>query len=150
MDAGLAPGTGTPSPRWEHLDRGTERVVRGSGRTVEEALEQAAVALCALVADPSTVEVREEVTVECDARDFDHLLANWLRAVIHNMAARRLRFRCFAVRLDGWRLFASAFGEHLDPARHQGAVDPRGFSLAGPSVRRDADGRWTAECEVDV
>lgn len=149
MDAGLVPGAGASPPRWEHLTRGAERVVRGSGRTPEEALEQAAVALCALVADPSTVEVREEVTVGCDARDLDHLLADWLGAVLHNMAARRLRFRCFAVRLDGWRLFGSAFGEHVDPERHQGALELRGVCLVGHGVRREADGRWTAECEVE-
>jgi SHS2 domain-containing protein len=148
MDTGLATGAqGTP-PRWEHLTRGTEQRVRGNGRTPDEALEQAAVALCALVADPLTVEVREEVSIECDAHDLDSLLANWLRSVIHNMAARRLRFRCFAVRLDGWHLFGSAYGEHLDPARHQGSLELRGVSLAGCTVRRQPDGRWTAECEV--
>jgi SHS2 domain-containing protein len=150
MDAGLVPGAEAAPPRWEHLTRGAARVARGSGRTVEEALEQAAVALCALVTDPSTVEVREEVTVGCDAHDLDHLLADWLRALLHNMAARRLRFRCFAVRLDGRRLFGSAFGEHVDRARHPGAADVRGASLSRPSVRRDADGRWTAECEVHL
>jgi SHS2 domain-containing protein len=108
------------------------------------------VALCGLVADPATVEVREEVEVECDASDLDHLLADWLGAVLHNMAARRLRFRCFAVRLDGRRLFGHAFGEHMDPARHHGVLTPRRVSFTRPAVRRSADGRWTAECEVQV
>ncbi len=148
MDTGLAPGAAGAPPRWEHLTGGTEPRVRGNGRTPDEALEQAAVALCALVTDPAMVEVREEVSLECDGHDLDSLLANWLRAVIHSMAARRLRFRCFAVRLDGWHLFGYAYGEHLDPERHRGALELRGVSLAGPTVRRLADGRWTAECEV--
>ncbi|MCP3143914.1 archease [Pyxidicoccus xibeiensis] len=148
MDVGLAPGAA--APRWEHLTRGTERVVRGNGRSPEEAFEQAAVALCALVADPAAVEVREEIPVECDAPDRERLLADWLRAVIQLMAARDLRFRCFAVRLDGRHLFGLAFGEHVDRARHPDAVDVRGVTLVGPSVRRTADGRWTAECEVEV
>lgn len=151
MDTGgLAPGAGATPPRWEHLTHGTQLRVRGNGRTPEEALEQAAVALCALVADPMAVEVREEVEVECNAHDLDALLADWLRAIIHNMAARRLRFRCFAVRLDGWHLFGLAYGEHLDPARHQGSLALRGVSLVGPTVRRQADGWWTAECGVQV
>ncbi|WP_240359273.1 archease [Pyxidicoccus trucidator] len=150
METGLAPGTGAAPPHWEHLTRGTEQRVRGNGRTPDEALEQAAVALCALVADPAAVEVREEVEVECDAHDLDSLLANWLRSIVHNMAARRLRFRCFAVRLDGWHLFGLAYGEHLDPERHQGALGLRGVSLVEPTVRRTEDGRWTAECKVEV
>ena len=139
MDAGTLSST-----------QATARTVRADGRTPEEALEQAAVALCGLVADPASVEVREEVSVECDARDLDHLLADWLGAVLHNMVARRLRFRCFAVRLDGRRLFGHAFGEHVDPARHHGALGLRRMSFFRPTVRRSADGRWTAECEVQV
>ena len=149
MDAGPMPTVGASPPRGEHSNRGSERVVRGRGRSAEEALEQAAVALCARVADPASVEVREEVSVECEARDLDHLLADWLGAIVHNMAARRLRFRCFAVRLDGWRLFGHAFGEHQDSQRHQGPLELRGLSLVGARVRREADGHWTAECEVE-
>jgi SHS2 domain-containing protein len=145
------PDTASVPARWEHLTRGTQRMVRGEGRTPEEALEQAAVALCALVTDPSRVEVREEVEVECgDAADLDGLLADWLHGLLHNMAARRLRFRCFAVRLDGRRLFGLAFGEHVDPARHGAAGGVRGLLPDSATVRRGADGRWTAECGVEV
>lgn len=150
MDAGLMPDTQGVPPRWEHLLRGPQQVVRGEGRSPEEALEQAAVALCALVTDPASVEVREEVEVECDAADLDRLVADWLGSVLHNMAARRLRFRCFAVRLDGRRLYGLAFGEHVDPARHAASGSVRGVLPAGASVRRVADGRWTAECAVEV
>ncbi|MCY1018706.1 archease [Pyxidicoccus sp. MSG2] len=148
MDAGPVPGAGAPMPRGEHPAQGMTRTVRGVGRSPEEALERAGVALSALVADPASVEVREEVLLECDARDLDHLLADWLGSIVHNMAARRLRFRCFAVRLDGRRLFGNAFGEHVDPARHHGALSLRRVSFARPTVRRSADGQWTAECEV--
>jgi SHS2 domain-containing protein len=148
MDAGPVPGAGASLPRGEHPAQGMTRTVRGVGRSPEEALERAGVALSALVADPATVEVREEVSLECDARDLDHLLADWLGAIVHNMAARRLRFRCFAVRLDGRRLFGNAFGEHVDPERHHGALGLRRVSLARPTVRRSAEGQWTAECEV--
>ncbi|HZI11474.1 MAG TPA: archease [Myxococcus sp.] len=151
MEAGLMPGTGAGPARWEHLGQGPRRVVRGEGRSPEEALEQAAVALCALVTDPASVEVREEVEVECDgAVDLDGLLAGWLRALLHDMAARRLRFRCFAVRVDGRRLFGLAFGEHVDPARHGAAGSVRGVVPDSAAVRRVADGRWTAECGVEV
>jgi SHS2 domain-containing protein len=148
MDAGPIPGAGATPPRGEHPAPGMARTVRGEGRSEEQALEQAAVALCALVADPATVEVREEVEMECDAKDLDHLLADWLGAIVHNMSARRLRFRCFAVRLDGRHLFGHAFGEPMDPVRHHGTLSLRRVSLARPTVRRSADGRWMAEFEV--
>lgn len=141
---------GTPRPRWEVFTRDGELGVRGEGRTPEVAFEQAALALCTRVTDPSTVEVREEVEVVCEAVDRSELLAEWLRSVVQWMASRQLRFRCFAVRLDGPRLFGHGFGEPLDPSRHRPSRDVRGLALTGPTVRRSADGRWSAECEVDI
>ncbi|MCP3102564.1 archease [Myxococcus sp. K15C18031901] len=143
-----------PPPRsgasWEDVTRGDARWVRGRGRTPEVAFEQAAVALCARVADPAAVEVREEVPVTCEPADLDRLLADWLRALVHLMASRELRFHCFVVRMDGRRLFASAFGERLDPARHGARAQVRGATVSDPRVRRGADGQWVAECEVEV
>ncbi|GHG78514.1 archease [Comamonas sp. JC664] len=147
--AGPAVTPGAPA-RWEHVTRGSERWVRGRGRSLEAAFEQAAVALCALVEDPSAVEVREEVELECASPEPDRLLADWLRAVVHTMASRHLVFRCFAVRRDGTRLFGHAFGEPLDRARHPFARDVRGVSLVDTRVWRGADGLWTAECEVEL
>ncbi|WP_426755770.1 archease [Myxococcus sp. Y35] len=137
-------------PYWEHLMRGSERLVRGRGRSLEQAFEQAAVALCALVVDPAAVEVREEVELVCDSPAVDRLLADWLRAVVQKMASRHLVFRCFAVRMDGPRLFGHAFGETLDRERHAFARDVRGVSLVGSRVWQGADGLWTAECEVEL
>ncbi|AKQ70468.1 Archease [Myxococcus hansupus] len=147
--AGPAATPGTPAC-WEHVTRGSERLVRGRGRSLEVAFEQAAVALCALVEDPSTVEVREEVELVCESPELDRLLADWLRAVVHKMASRHLAFRCFAVRMDGTRLFGHAFGEPLDREQHPFAGDVRGVSLVDAHVWQGADGLWTAECEVEL
>ncbi|WNZ61953.1 MULTISPECIES: archease [Myxococcus] len=150
METGQASAAREAMPRWEHLTRGSERVVRGRGRSLEESFEQAAVALCALVVDPASVEVREEVELVCEATAPERLLADWLRAIVHKMAARRLCFRCFAVRMDGTRLFGHAFGEPLDRERHPFARDVRGVSLVDTRVSQGADGLWTAECEVEL
>ncbi|MCE9671682.1 archease [Myxococcus stipitatus] len=155
--SGVATGGARPVPpppaagaSWEVFTRGDARWLRGRGCTPEVAFEQAAVALCARVTDPAAVEVHEEVPVACEPGDLDGLLADWLRAVVHLMASRQLRFHCFVVRMDGRRLFGSAFGEPLDPVRHGARVRVRGVTVSGPRVRRGADGQWTAECEVEV
>ncbi len=150
METGQASAAREAVPRWEHLTRGSERVVRGRGRSLEEAFEQAAVALCALVVDPTSVEVREEVELTCEATAPERLLADWLRAIVQKMAAHRLGFRCFAVRMDGKCLFGHAFGEPLDRERHASARDVRGVSLVDTRVFQGADGLWTAECEVEL
>ena len=66
------------------------------------------------------------------------------------MATRRMLFARFEVRLEGLRLAAQAWGEAVDPARHQPAVEVKGASYAGLKVARTGAGLWVAQCIVDV
>lgn len=104
--------------RWEHYEHGAEIGVRGFGETKAEAFAQAALALTARVADLRSVGQFEAVSLECEAPDDDRLLAAWLAAVAEEMATRRLLFGRFAVKIDGTRLRAQAWGEAVDPERH--------------------------------
>jgi SHS2 domain-containing protein len=67
--------------------------VRGVGRTPEEAFEEAAVALTGVITDPDGVTCSESVSVECEAPDLELLFADWLNAVIYEMATRKMLFR---------------------------------------------------------
>jgi tRNA nucleotidyltransferase (CCA-adding enzyme) len=49
--------------RWEHCPHGADIGVRGIGRSKEEAFEQAALALTAVVTDPDAVMLRETVEI---------------------------------------------------------------------------------------
>ena len=46
---------------WEHFSHGSDIGVRGLGSSVEEAFEQAAVALTAVVADVAMIEQQETI-----------------------------------------------------------------------------------------
>ena len=67
------------------------------------------------------------------------------------MATRRMLFARFDVRKDDHALVATAWGEPLDLARHRPAVEVKGGNLHRRCwcARRD-DGRWVAQCVVDV
>jgi SHS2 domain-containing protein len=135
---------------WETFSHGSDIGVRGVGRTREEAFEQAGVALCGVVTDPARVAPRVEVDVACEAPDEEVLLADWLNALVYEMATRRMLFSRFEVRLEDGGLRGRAFGEPVDVPRHQPAVEVKGATLTGLEVRRGGDGRWTAQCVVDV
>ena len=136
--------------RWEHFEHAADAGVRGVGDTREEAFAQAALAVTALVADPARVEPRERVEIEVEARDPELLLAAFLNRVIWTMATRRMLFSRFDVALDVGRVRAAAWGEPVDLARHEPAVEPKGATLTSLAVARDEDGRWRAQCVVDV
>jgi len=65
------------------------------------------------------------------------------------MATRRMLFSRFAVRLQGARLAAEAWGEPVDGARHQPAVEVKGATYTGLRVAPQ-DGGWVAQTVVDV
>ncbi|HEY7377295.1 MAG TPA: archease [Steroidobacteraceae bacterium] len=135
--------------RWEHFPHQADVGVRGIGSTEAEAFEQAALAMTAVITDLETVEPRETVTIECEAPDRELLFVEWLNCLIYEMSVRRMLFGRFSVQLDGTRLRALAWGEHVDPARHRPAVEVKGATYTALRVARERDD-WVAETVVDV
>lgn len=136
--------------RWEHFSHGADIGVRGFGSSVEEAFEQAALALTAVVADVSTIGQGETVEVRCDAPDLELLFVSWLNAVIYEMAVRGMLFSKFRVVVSGSSLTGSLAGERADPERHEVAVEAKGATVTALKVSCDPDGQWVAQCIVDV
>ena len=135
---------------WEHFPHQADMGVRGFGPTLAVAFEQAAVAMTAVVTDPARVAADIAVEIRCEAPDDELLLVDWLNALILEMAARHLLFSRFEVSIDAHRLQATAWGEAIDPARHQPAVEIKGATYTELKVRQDETGRWLAQCVVDV
>jgi tRNA nucleotidyltransferase (CCA-adding enzyme) len=136
--------------RWEHFHHGADIGVRGFGPTKEEAFSQAALALVGVITDPGLVRPQQTVTAACEAPDDELLLADWLNALVYEIARRKMLFSRFDVRLIGHRLEAKMQGEPVDVARHQPAVEVKGATYTELRVRPAGDGGWVAQCVVDV
>jgi len=135
---------------WEHFEHQADIGLRAWGPDLATALEQAGVALTAVVTEPETVEATQAVALECTAADPEFLLVEWLDALIYAMATRRMLFATYEVHLDGLDLHATAFGEPVDRDRHAPAVEVKGATLTGLKAEPGADGAWRLECVVDV
>lgn len=136
--------------RWELFEHGADIGVRGFGDTCAEAFEQAAMAVTAVVTDPAGVEPRDVVQMACEAPDDELLLADWLNAVIYQMAVRRMLFGRFEVNLEGRRLQARAWGEPASVVRHHPAVEVKGATFTALHVGPAPQGGWLAQTVVDV
>jgi len=80
--------------RWEHFSHGSDIGVRGFGESIEEAFEQAAVALTAVVADISCVELRAGNERDGDRRRDSRRRIRSQGAGNHGESVR-LRVLCF-------------------------------------------------------
>jgi len=144
---GILPGA---SGTWEHFAHGADIGIRGTGPTRDAAFEQAALALTAVITDPVSVRPERTVAIACEAPDDELLLVDWLNAVVYEMATRRMLFGAFTVAIEGSRLRGSARGEPVDTSRHEPAVEVKGATYTALRVARLEDGRWLAQCVVDV
>ena len=134
---------------WEHFEHGADIGVRGFGASKAEAFEQAALAMTAVVSDPAGVDSREAVAIRCEAPDDELLLAEFLNALVYEMATRKMLFGQFSIRIDGTSLVGQAWGERVDVARHHPVVEIKGATYTALRVARE-NGQWVAQTVVDV
>jgi SHS2 domain-containing protein len=134
----------------EHFPHDADIGVRGVGHTMEQAFEQAALALTEVVTEPAGVLPREAVEIECTAPNDSLLLVDWLNRLIYEMAVRRMVFGRFAVTIENGHLRGRAWGETVGRARHAPAVEPKGATFTALKVERRSDGAWIAQCISDV
>jgi len=137
-------------PAWEHFHHEADIGVRGLGNTLPEAFEQSALAMIAVVTEPQRIQSRQLVEIAVSAPDKAFLLTEWLNSLIYEMAVRRLLFGCFEVNIQDHSLHAQAWGEPVDQAKHQPAVELKGATLTELKVEQTDEGYWIAQCVVDV
>jgi len=138
------------SAKWEHFDHGADIGVRGIADTETGAFEQAALALTAVIANPDLVRHTETVEVHCEAPDHELLFAEWLNAIIFEMATRNMLFSRFEIKLLKESLTAKLYGEAVNIQRHSPAVEVKGATYTSLKVCKDDNDKWVAQCVVDV
>ncbi len=136
-------------PSWEHFSHDADIGLGGIGPTKAEAFRQAAIALTAVVTDPETVRSVTRVALDCSAPNDELLLVDWLNALVYEMAVRSMLFGDFNVEIADGELHATAWGEPVDPDRHEPAVEIKGATLTALRVA-PVHGGWRAQCVVDV
>ncbi len=136
--------------KWSHFPHEADIGVRGEGTTLAEAFAAAAEAMTAVITEPHSVAQRNAIPIMCQASDPELLLVDWLNSLIYEMATRHMLFSRFEVSIEGEQLSATVWGETVDVKRHQPTVEVKGATYTALEVRQLANGRWLAQCVVDV
>jgi tRNA nucleotidyltransferase (CCA-adding enzyme) len=146
MDADASDHLGS----WETFSHEADIGVRGRGRTKEDAFLKAALAMTSVVTDPRNVAPTEALSISCKSSDSELLLVDFLNAIIYEMATRRFLFGKFEVQIKDGELHAKIWGEKVDRAKHDPAVEIKGATYTELKVAQEADGSWIAQCVIDV
>ncbi len=137
----------------EYVEHVADVGLRAEGASLDEAFEEAARGVMALMVDPTTIELLIEHPVNLEATSEEELLVAWLGELVAQLELQRLVFGQVRVKIDAdgdvRRLAGAAIGERLDPDRHRPLTEVKGISYLGLCVQRSAGG-WTAACVLDV
>ena len=135
---------------WEHFYHQADIGIRGIGESLEQAFEEGATALMAVICTPEKVDPAEQIQIQCTADDNDLLFADWINALIYEMDVRKMLFSRFEVQIDNHQLTAAAWGEKADPDKHELAVEVKAATFMELKVYENSINQWIAQCVVDV
>ena len=138
------------TPHWEHFEHGADIGIRGIAPTLEQAFEQTAVAMTAVITHPDQVSAVKAVSIRCQAPDFELLLLDWINELVYEMAVQGLLFKRYEVAINDGNLAATAYGEPVNRQKHQPAVEIKGATFTELRVYQQPEGLWVAQCIVDV
>ncbi|MDJ0699093.1 MAG: archease [Woeseiaceae bacterium] len=136
--------------QWEHFEHAADVGLSAVADTRAELFEAMGEALTALITEPANVRAEERVAIGCEAPDDALLLADWINALVYEMATRKMLFGAWHVRLENHSLDATVAGERVDRDRHQPVVEVKGATYTELAVSQDDTGSWHGRCIVDV
>jgi SHS2 domain-containing protein len=131
-----------------YFDHDADMGIIGRGTLIEEAFENAATAVFAMMTNLGQVRLRESVVIEFEEADAELALVTWLNLLLGQARSRALIFGRFHLRRDGARWTGTAEGEPWRAGLERG-VEVKGATLTGLAVTQQ-DGIWEARCVVDV
>ena len=131
-----------------YFEHGADMGIVGRGAQIEQAFEQAAMAVFALMTRLDDVQPQQSVAIEFEEADAELALVTWLNRLLGEARSRALVFGRFQLRRKGTRWTGTAAGEPWREGLERG-VEVKGATLTALSVTQQ-DGIWEAHCVVDV
>ncbi len=139
---------------FELLDHEADVGVRGIGRTLEEAFTEGARGMFALMVELDRVELLAQVEIGCQADSVETLFVAWLGELLLQRDITGMAFSKFQVQIQkedaGLRLRGRAWGEPLDPERHEAKVEVKAATYSGLKFGRTSEGDYYVQCIVDL
>lgn len=137
---------------FEFLEHTADVKFRAYGRTPEEMLSNAALAMFNAMINTSTVREERVWEVELSASDLEQLAYDWLSELVYLFDVEASVFSRFEVRLEQfeevWKLHAQIYGEEIDSERHAFECQVKAVTLHQFEVSQND--HWTMQTILDV
>ena len=106
-----------------------------------------------MIEDMDTIENRQQRAIRVEADSMDMLLFEFLQELVYYKDAEQLLLRVSNVRIDRqndhFTAVADAYGEKLDPTRHEQTADVKSVTMHRFQVEETGEG-WKATVILDI
>lgn len=139
---------------YTYLDHEADVGIRATGSTLEEAFEQGAKAMLNVMWDISTIEERQNILIECEARDIPELFVEVLNEILFKQDVNGLaisRFKIDEIKKadERYKLKGTASGEPLNLEKHTVKTEVKAATYAGLRYE-EKEGQHIVQCILDV
>lgn len=140
--------------KFEFLEHTADVYIRTHGATMQEAYENAALAMFETMTDTSKVAQTTEETLEVEAEDQYAMLYNWLEALLVNFETKNMLYSRFQITdwqetNEGFKIKAKVWGEKFDPQKHAQKVAVKAVTYHRMVVIQEVD-RVLLEFILDI
>lgn len=137
-------------PPFEIIEHTADIGIRAFGASETEVFENAAIGMFSLISDLEKIREDNDFNIEIEAEDRETLLVEWLNELIYLYDSQELLLKSFRIAsLKETALRGIAYGEHIDPSRHDLNADIKAATYHMLKIKKDPDG-WIAEIIFDV
>ena len=124
--------------------------MEGYGRDLPELFANVARGLSQTITDLDSIRESEAHEIAAAATDREALLVAWLNEFVYRFDAENLLFRRFELHeMSGVEVRATAYGERVDPQRHNIKTGVKSTTYHGLSITENARG-YTARVIFDI
>ncbi len=140
--------------KFEFLEHTADVLIAAQGQNMQEAFENAALAMFEVMTDTTKVTPTHEDVFEVEAEDEYALLYSWLEALLVKFEVNGILYSKFTVSCieeneEGFKLKASAWGEKFDAGKHPQKVAVKAVTYHRMEIIKDHD-RVTLEFILDI
>ncbi|MEK6958901.1 MAG: archease [archaeon] len=130
--------------------------VRGIGVTREEAFEECGHALFEAMVNTKRVEPIKSAKFKASGTDLGALLVAYLNELLFLKDTKKMVYSKFRLKITeltegkGYALEGVVFGEKFDSKKHAPKTDAKAATYSQLLVEKQQDGKWVAQCIIDV
>ena len=140
--------------KFEFLEHTADVYVAAHGRTLEQAFENAALAMFEVMTEVDKVSAEVENQVEVEAEDEFALLYSWLEALLVNFETKNMFYSKFEIpsieeTSEGFKIKASVWGEKFNTEKHLQKVGVKAVTYHRMEILKEFN-KVTLEFILDI